>query len=61
MKYSKHKTKFWQMYTGQKLSENDLFEINNNLQEFAKVLLEIKNTLRKGKNNEQTSSNNGTF
>lgn len=36
---------FWQKYTDEELSEEDIFEINYNLQNFAKALLDIHHQL----------------
>lgn len=38
---------FWQKYTNEKLSDEDIFEINQNLQNFARVLLKIQKELSK--------------
>ena len=32
---------FWQSYTKEKISDDDIIEINKNLYDFAKVLVEI--------------------
>jgi hypothetical protein len=47
--YSKEKV-FWQKYTDDELSDNDIDEINLNLRDFAKVILDIHKDL---KNNTQ--------
>lgn len=43
--YSKEKA-FWQRYTDDDLTNNDIDEINHNLQEFARVLLNIHKELQ---------------
>ena len=40
---------FWQKYTNEKLTEEDIFEINQNLQNFARVLLKIRTELKNKK------------
>ncbi len=40
---------FWQKYTNEKLSDEDIFEINQNLQNFARVLLKIQEEQNKEK------------
>ena len=56
VEYQKEKA-FWQRYTDDDLTNDDIDEINHNLQEFAKVLLDIHKELKempdtggKGKN-----------
>lgn len=51
--YSKQKA-FWQKYTADKLTDNDIDEINLNLRDFAKAILDIQNDLsdkKQGKEN----------
>lgn len=43
--YSKEKA-FWQRYTDDDLTNDDIDEINHNLQEFAKVLLDINREIQ---------------
>ena len=43
--YSKDKA-FWQRYTDDDLTNDDIDEINHNLQEFAKVLLDINREIQ---------------
>lgn len=43
--YSKDKA-FWQRYTNDDLTNDDIDEINHNLQDFAKVLLDIHRELK---------------
>lgn len=38
---------FWQQYTDEDLSEEDIFEINRNLLDFAGALLKIQKELSK--------------
>lgn len=40
---------FWQKYTNEKLTEEDIFEINQNLQNFAGALLKIRTELKNKK------------
>ena len=40
---------FWQKYTDEKISDEDIFEINQNLQNFARVLLKIQEEQNKEK------------
>lgn len=47
-KIQKEKT-FWQKYTDEKLSDENIFEINQNLQNFARVLLKIRTELENKK------------
>ncbi len=46
---------FWQKYANEELSKNDLFEIDQNLLNFAKALLKIQMelNLKKGTKNER--------
>ncbi len=38
---------FWQSYTKEKISDDDIIEINKNLYDFAKVLVEIQKNIHK--------------
>lgn len=38
---------FWQSYTKEKISDDDIIEINKNLYDFAKVLVEIQKNIYK--------------
>lgn len=51
--YSKQKA-FWQKYTADELTDNDIDEINLNLRDFAKAILDIQHDLsdkKQGKGN----------
>ena len=45
-KYYQRKKAFWQKYTEDKLSDNDIDEINLNLRDFAKAVLDIHRELK---------------
>ena len=40
---------FWQKYTDENISDEDILEINQNLQNFARVLLKIQKNLKNKK------------
>lgn len=42
MKTFQKQQAFWQSYTKEKISDDDIIEINKNLYDFAKVLVEIQ-------------------
>lgn len=42
METSQKQQAFWQSYTKEKISDDDIIEINKNLYDFAKVLVEIQ-------------------
>lgn len=46
--YSKQKA-FWQKYTADELTDNDIDEINLNLRDFAKAILDIHKELKSNK------------
>ena len=47
MNYKIQKEKaFWQKYTNEKLSDEDIFEINRNLLDFAGALLKMKKEIQ---------------
>lgn len=55
METSQKQQAFWQAYTKEKISDDDIIEINKNLYDFAKVLVEISKVkkLRKAKKNDK--------
>lgn len=44
-KYYEKQKVFWQKYTEDKLTDNDIDEINLNLRDFAKAILDIQHDL----------------
>ena len=47
METSQKQQAFWQSYTKEKISDDDIIEINKNLYDFAKVLVEIQKNIHK--------------
>ena len=47
METSQKQQAFWQSYTKEKISDDDIIEINKNLYDFAKVLVEIQKNIYK--------------
>lgn len=53
-KFYENQKAFWQKYTADELTDNDIDEINLNLRNFAKAILDIQNDLsdkKQGKEN----------